>query len=75
MPTRRGQLSGDGRMSVLIDPNTKKAIDGAIKRVDDYTVDAQPAKTGHFADRWHGRLPRASSCIAATKAAMIRSTR
>ena len=27
------------RMSVLIDPDTKKAIDGAIKRVDDYTVE------------------------------------
>jgi peptide/nickel transport system substrate-binding protein len=27
------------RMTALIDPGTKKAIDGAIKRIDDYTVE------------------------------------
>ena len=37
-------------------PDTKKVVDGGIERVDDYTVQAQPAEARHLADRRHGRL-------------------
>ena len=52
--TRWCDAAADGnsvaaRMGALVNPDTKKAVDGAIERVDDYTVRLTLPSARHFA--------------------------
>ena len=46
-----------GRMASLIDPDTNKAIDGAIVKVDLSYCSIEPSKFRYNYCAWHDRLP------------------